>query len=268
MRLILFSALILFGVCSTNAFAQQPPAQLQTPARNEAVPVPGPAEQSKAVPETAAAEDTAATENMPEWEKSMRALIARVKTLQAAQEAAKTAGDAPPQNVSEKERAIPPPDKKNPGAPGSLFSDVFYALPPDLQQEILDETELVHSDCTKKLDYAKFHDCGCIAATFMDERLKRGPDAHQYIILNEIGNGCVDEPGVAGASYDLCINQMVYISPATRGFREAELKPFCECFARTMAARYAKSPFASYEYIGEMRGEVMMECRRSFLEQR
>jgi hypothetical protein len=222
---------------------------------------PGRAQQQAApAPATSA---TSAPEDS--WKQSFMKLMGRAQTIQQSNTPATAAQTAPPAPSA----PVEAPPAQKPAAPaaaaaGTALGDpmfqVFSSLSPDLQNQLLDESQSVHDECSKKLDYPYFHDCQCIASTFLEARLKRGPDVNRYSILNDIGSKCVNKPGIAGHSYDECINRLSFLAPQTRQLTDKEIEPFCRCFARTMALRYAAAPNPNYDYIANMHSNVLNEC--------
>ena len=133
-------------------------------------------------------------------------------------------------------------------------SPIFRALPPDVQKQILDETEQVQRDCEVKAFYAKWHDCRCIAAKFLDERLERGPDADQAMMLVELGSKCVDEAGVAGYSYNECMNI------GGNSSNPVDNDNYCTCYANKMAAIYRDNPATTISDITHLSIAAYGQC--------
>lgn len=138
---------------------------------------------------------------------------------------------------------------------------VFESLLPEIQDEILAESEMVQQNCERDANYAFFHDCECIAIRFIQERLERGPEAHWLNIRNGIRSQCVNVPGIAGHSFDYCMNTLGPLSSGTRNLPDDQLEEHCRCFARTMARNYDSAPNPNYRYISHMRVNSMRQCR-------
>jgi len=156
--------------------------------------------------------------------------------------------------------AMPPPAAADSGSGNYLNDPLFNALHPDIQDEIIAEAESIYNDCSRKLTYSYYHDCGCLAGRFVEERLKQGPDQHTYSLRSTISRDCANQPGIAGHSFNLCMNSLGLLSPSSRNLREPELEEHCTCFARTMATRYARAPNPHYKYIARLRTQSMQAC--------
>jgi len=129
---------------------------------------------------------------------------------------------------------------------------IFKALPPDIQEEILDEVQSVHDKCMGKGLYSKLHSCKCIASLFMDKRLEE-PDKPSEFIVSEVTNSCPNKEETAGYGYTNCIdlNQHSNIKNIDR---------YCSCVGNELARIYALRPKASYQYITSLSASAYSAC--------
>ena len=132
--------------------------------------------------------------------------------------------------------------------------EIFDQLPPDLQKEIIDEAIRVYDDCLAKDTYSQFHDCRCIGAKFFDARVLNGPTISQANLVFDIGGECVNQPGIAGLSYQECLD-MLLLEPG-------DIEPVCTCYANDMAQSYARKPRADYRHIRQLAADSLIKCRR------
>jgi hypothetical protein len=142
---------------------------------------------------------------------------------------------------------------------GLLFSPLFDSLPRDIQDEIMAEASTVEKDCEADMTYSFFHDCRCLGAKFIDERVNH-PDTAKQTLTFRMRKDCVNEPGIAGYSYNFCMTQFSYMMPPAEGFTDAKRDDYCKCYARTMAKRYAAAPNPTHSYINNMQITALNAC--------
>jgi hypothetical protein len=140
-----------------------------------------------------------------------------------------------------------------------LFSPLFDSLPRDIQDQIMAEASVVEQNCAADMTYSYFHDCECLGAKFIDARVNN-PDVAKETLTFRMRKDCVNEPGIAGYSYNYCMKQFVYMMPAAKGFTDAKRDEYCKCYARTMAKRYADSPEPTHSYINNLQITSLNAC--------
>jgi hypothetical protein len=114
--------------------------------------------------------------------------------------------------------------------PGLLPAD---APPPDPTAEQMDESLKVFDQCNGSTFITEQYDCQCLAAKFLDLRV-RAPEKAQDLLIIEARKSCVNQPGVAGRAYTQCLSWYL----TSRDDSEA----FCSCYANDFAKRFADAP--------------------------
>ncbi len=145
-------------------------------------------------------------------------------------------------------------DKHDKGTISTM--DLLLSLSPEMQKELLDEAQHAHDSCAQIKLYSHFHDCECIAATFLDERMKVGMEMPYENVVSRINSQCVNAPGIAGHSYDVCYDVSVL-----KAISDKRLDEMCRCFAKRITDLYVKDPVPKSTYIHYMHREALEYCR-------
>lgn len=132
---------------------------------------------------------------------------------------------------------------------------IFLALPPEMQEEILDEAIGFQVECNRKRTYATFHDCECLSLRYLEERLLRGPEASADSIEYHIAHECTNPASIAGFAYGRCFR--LYQTTT----RPDDLERTCECYANEFAQRYANRPRANNQHQVRIGVQSIQHCR-------
>ena len=133
---------------------------------------------------------------------------------------------------------------------------VFDSLPPDLQEELLKETDYARELCNANSIFAVYQDCDCISVKFLDNRLSQGMDKHTYTILNEVANECVNEPAIAGYHYKGCLDRLNGRDPKYA----VRIDEMCACTGKEVAKAFAYSPGNSLRYQSRLAVAAQQKC--------
>jgi hypothetical protein len=149
-----------------------------------------------------------------------------------------------------------PGSKRDPFAKTPDMQYVFDQLPPDMQNELMDEMEFVNTLCNGTLAYSKYHNCDCIAVKLLDRRLQDGPERSVNNLLPDVSKQCVNKPAIAGYHYKLCHDRL-------RPYGEkyaVRAEEICTCTANKVAELYAYSPATSLRYQISLVVRAQEEC--------
>ncbi len=137
-----------------------------------------------------------------------------------------------------------------------MTNEIYLQLPPEDQQRLIEEAEYVYTYCMGREFFEQFHDCACIAATALEERLK-DPDFGRSIVsvADDIADECPNIPGAAGYAYNKCTNTYAYSM-------SYGLEPYCSCYARKFARLYAEAPRSFMPYIRRLGQNAASACNR------
>lgn len=117
-------------------------------------------------------------------------------------------------------------------APAAGFADI-----PD---EYIAEAVAFNERCEADIDMRMYKDCDCLASKYLDERIKRGPQAGVASIAMFIEEACPDATEAAGIKYQTCMSSGPMMPP------KIPLEEFCQCYANTYAKLFeAYSPEAN-----------------------
>lgn len=104
--------------------------------------------------------------------------------------------------------------------------------------EFIVEAEQFLNRCSTTAQFFQYYNCDCLAANFLDERIK-DPFAQEGIIVMRIKSQCIDPIEAVGKEYTHCMQSGTIfpdgVDPAS----------YCECFAREYGRIYrvaGKSP--------------------------
>ena len=127
----------------------------------------------------------------------------------------------------------------------------------NVTQQQLDEAEEVYNWCMDNPENKRVIDCECLAAEFLDLRMKRGPIESQNVLVLEITqHGCRNIVETTGLEYGRCMGGM--------GFDYHGIRPkdYCECYARIWGKLFK-------DYAGQMdeykKSSIRFKARRACL---
>jgi hypothetical protein len=175
--------------------------------------------------------------------KLLLSVLAAIAIAVAAMPAA--AQKLPPQRQQEKEKF-------------PSMQHVFEQLPPDMQQELMDEMETVRTECQQNSVISVYQDCDCRAVKFLDARLAAGPEPSTNQLAYQVSMECPNKPAIAGHEYKSCLQNFKHLindSPQ-------DLEKFCKCTANSVAQEYALAPADSLMYQTRLTVAAYNKCYR------
>lgn len=101
-------------------------------------------------------------------------------------------------------------------------NNVDFSKIPD---EYIAESKVVYSRCKSNASLYRYYDCKCRALTFLEHRIKDGPEAPRSVLEFRIQKACRDATEAAGAEYQSCLRQYNSMQPGT------DPEKLCECYA-------------------------------------
>lgn len=99
----------------------------------------------------------------------------------------------------------------------------------DIPDEFIIEASEFGEYCRNDHTMPLYFDCRCKAVSYLDERIKRGPDASGSSIRIAIANLCKDGTGISGHVYEKCLNDFVNAP------KHLDPEEFCSCYGNTYA---------------------------------
>jgi len=115
----------------------------------------------------------------------------------------------------------------------SRISDVDSLELEKITEQQMQEAEAVYQLCEANKDLRNATDCECLAAKFLDFRIKRGPMPSQNALLIEITQKyCRNVVETTGIEYERCMRGS--------GFSYNNIRPkdYCECYAKAWGALF------------------------------
>ncbi|MCK5385531.1 MAG: hypothetical protein KAJ29_08110 [Alphaproteobacteria bacterium] len=97
----------------------------------------------------------------------------------------------------------------------------------EVTKKQMEEAEFVFQSCKESPRVSRFVDCECLAAKFLDLRIKRGPLPPQSLIVSEITQKeCRNIVETTGMEFERCMRGT--------GFKYYNIRPkdYCECYAK------------------------------------
>ncbi len=123
-------------------------------------------------------------------------------------------------------------------------SDVEDLNLDDVTEQQMEEAMSVYSWCEGLADVKNQVDCECLAAKFLDLRMKRGPLAERSVMIAEITQkSCRNIVETTGMEYSTCM------TGSTFSYFGIRPKDYCECYARRWANLFDKYEGRMDEYI-------------------
>lgn len=131
-------------------------------------------------------------------------------------------------------------------------------LPPEIQEEILDETAEAELNCKRTPHYFDYYDCSCFAIQFLKDRYEKGPEEllYAYNFSNLDLSSCVFKPSIAGEGYKRCLKFV------NKTLREEDQKKVCECAALETADAFAAKPRPNVRYVNNLLVSMLSSCQR------
>lgn len=126
--------------------------------------------------------------------------------------------------------------------PAAQAQDDPYA---DIPDAYFQESEDFQDYCENQGTLTNYYDCHCLSAAFLEERIKRGPQASRSSLMLGVQDQCLDLTNEMGKLYEECLQSA---PPANIDTQEN----YCACKARTFgqlfkAARRQPSAYLSVE---------------------
>lgn len=134
---------------------------------------------------------------------------------------------------------------------------IFSQLPDEIQRELEAEARLMYQECNNKKSLSNYHDCECVSAHYLDERVLQGPDISKGLLQQAAQKECVNDAGVAGQNYEQCMVMDSRILP-TGGLDQ---KDYCTCYANEMAKAYKDAPELESQYLKRMMAGAFARCQ-------
>ena len=134
-------------------------------------------------------------------------------------------------------------------------SEIFGSLPKDIQDEIIHESEVIYKDCENSELFNRMHDCECMAAKVMEERILNGPDRKTFSLKAKVQKSCIDVPAIAGYGFDRCQKQV-------RDYEPEIHDELCSCYANQLAKSYEKNSRSTLSYLARLGANAMVSCKK------
>ncbi len=130
-------------------------------------------------------------------------------------------------------------------------------LPPEIQQDLLKEADVIFDYCRTNFTLSNFYDCSCYALSMLDQRIDKGPDV-PYVEITQEGKfqQCVSSPLIAGFAYKRCENIIMM-----RQISDETLEAICSCTGKTMIEKFSTLPAADIGYIDNLFTESLIACQ-------
>ena len=114
-----------------------------------------------------------------------------------------------------------------------FFSPIAQAqeLPSDdeIMAAYMEEAEHFQAYCDSQETFRRYYNCECLAASFLESRIERGPDASRSSIMMMIEGDCQDAAEGAAQAYGNCIGNTLLL-PNT-----IDPEAYCNCVGNQFA---------------------------------
>lgn len=144
-----------------------------------------------------------------------------------------------------------------------ITKDSFYFMKDDGEfsdEEKDEEAAYIYEVCETNVFQRTYYNCECIAGAFRQERDKEKL-IPQNTLLNSLYSenkkDCTNKTAIAGEAYQFC----QHFAKTYRN-REKNNQQYCECVARKVAKDFATRPILRAGYIGGLKTDALVSCRR------
>ncbi len=134
----------------------------------------------------------------------------------------------------------------------SFAQEIDYDEVPD---EYITEARQVYQKCLTSHSRNMYYDCKCFSMSYLEERISRGPIAHNSSIESAISGKCRDATEAAGYEYQQCLGSFEGMQPGT------DPEKLCECYANRFVEifEYVAPPIQSRN-IRPLKIQARLEC--------
>lgn len=149
---------------------------------------------------------------------------------------------------------IPRTPEKKEYSPNKIFKD----LPPEIQEDLLEEAETVYKKCQEiAAPGDQLLDCGCISIKFLDKRILDGPDVpREYLVQSLDTKECKSIENIAARLYSFCTQSYYWMS----GYED-----MCQCAANKGSKNLMKYDIVTPKAVGVQLVQGLQECDENWL---
>ena len=143
----------------------------------------------------------------------------------------------------------------------TIMEDAIKNIPliPDA---VYKEAEKFEKYCRQAPNLYTYYNCECMAANFLDERIKQGPEASRSGILQSIEGECQDAIEAAALQYETCLGNALLLP------KDIDPETYCTCFGNKFAIIFQDNKVkVSPSNITRVQTQAHAECRKDILQQ-
>jgi len=127
----------------------------------------------------------------------------------------------------------------------------------EVPDAVIVEAKIFEQYCRTQANFSPYYNCECLAAAFLNERIKQGPEAARSSVMLQIENNCYDATQAAGIQYDTCMGNALLLP------RNIQPEDYCTCYANTFAVIFENMKVKiSPPNIMRVQTESHTECRK------
>jgi hypothetical protein len=132
----------------------------------------------------------------------------------------------------------------------------------EIPDAYIDEADDFLKYCQATPRFRQFYNCECLAASFLGERIKQGPEMNRSTIMLNIEDECADGTEVSGEAFKTCVDRPSLLPPGTDPVKH------CECFANTYAKLYERNPGTGTKDTIKLQSQAHLTCSNPELAKR
>lgn len=127
----------------------------------------------------------------------------------------------------------------------------------DVPKEYLDEAQAFYDSCGTHITYSKHKNCECLAAEYLNARIKAGRFASVSSLKMDIAQKCFSAPAAAGFMYKRC-SKSGYQVPT-----RFEIDEYCACVGNEYADMYGTMQYSfTPRLLIALETEANLRCRK------
>lgn len=131
-----------------------------------------------------------------------------------------------------------------------------------------EEALYIFQKCNNNTIQKQLYDCSCVSGSFRNARDSEKLIPQSLIlstIYNEKDSTCANVTGVAGKTYENCMNNAKYYDESKT---VEESSKYCSCLANKSARDFSKSPKLDLRYFGRIKTQAAKICRAAYKRKR
>jgi hypothetical protein len=163
----------------------------------------------------------------------------------------------PPATDQENLSAAPQPQIENQKPLQTDIMSKIMELPPEMQDELLAESQKAAEYCQQDYWLPQYYDCSCLGLKFLESRYEKGPEEVFINFINTLDlRECISMPMIAGMHYQRCKRFM-----EIEHLKPQETEAICECTSRKIVEEFNSIAAVNLQYLDDKLVPAINDCK-------